>query len=77
MKHPMIKLVGTLVMLCALLFAYYQTIYSRIESESLKSIQKTSGDKLNSIIEAMESLTSEKAHRMNVLSSQLRASAKL
>ena len=77
MKHPIIKLIGALVLLCALLFAYYQAINSRIESGTLKSFEKSNGEKLDSIIEAMESLATEKAHRMSALSSQLCASARL
>ena len=77
MKHPVIKLIGALVLLCALIFAYYQAINSHIGSGALQSFENSNGEKLDSIIEAMESLASEKAHKMSVLSDQLRASAKL
>ncbi len=77
MKHPVIKLLGALVLLCALLFAYYQAIFSRIESETLKSFKKSNDDKLISIIEAMESLASGTEHKMSAFSDQLRASARL
>lgn len=77
MKHPAIKLIGALVLLCALLFGYYQAINSRIESGTLKSFEKSNADKLDSIIEAMESLATQKAQSMSALSSQMCASAKL
>ena len=77
MKHPVIKLIGALVLLCALLFAYYQGINSRIESGTLKSFEKSNEDKLDSIIEAMESLATEKANKMSALSARMCATAKL
>jgi len=77
MKHPVIKLVGALVLLCALLFAYYQAINSRIESGTLRSFEKSNAEKLDSIIEAMESLATEKENKMSTLSARMCASAKL
>lgn len=77
MKHPYVKLAGALILLCALLFGYYQAIVIRINSGHEASVKRSIADKLDSIIEAMKSLDAERANTIEALSDRMLASAKL
>ena len=77
MKHPVLKLIGAVILSCALLVAYYQMIFFHIHSRAIASLDRASESKVNALIEAMNSFEAEKAHSMNVLSNRVMATARL
>ena len=77
MKHPVIKLVGAIILLCALLIAYYQLVFSQINSRAMATLDRACESKVNALVKARESLESDQANRMGIVSERMRASAKL
>ena len=77
MKHPVLKLIGAVILSCALLVAYYQMIYFHVHSRAIASLDRASESKVNAFIDAMNSFEAEKAHSMNVLSNRVMATARL
>ena len=77
MKHPFVKAVGAAILLCALLFGYYQMIVSHINARNVEILARMGGDRLDSIIDAMNNFESDQENMMSAASERLLASARL
>ena len=77
MKHPFVKAVGAAILLCALLFGYYQMIVSHINARNVEILARIGENRLDSIIDAMNNFESDQENMTSAASQRLLASTRL
>ena len=77
MKHPIVKLTGAVILLVALLFGFYRMNVSGIDAMNAASFERMSAGKLDSLIEAKDSIESDLARAFETTLKQMLSSAEL